>query len=115
PTRPARSPPGSARRPRRPRNAWQRLRTSSRPSTPLNLVFGVRHRRAPLFDRAAARAAAGAGRIIAVGSERGWADRERDVLRENGFQTVRLGERILRTETAAIAAVTVTLRELGIV
>ncbi|MFO7782561.1 MAG: RsmE family RNA methyltransferase, partial [Spirochaetia bacterium] len=51
----------------------------------------------------AARAAAGAGRVIAVGSERGWTDGERDLLRENGFETVLLGERILRTETAAIA------------
>ncbi len=58
---------------------------------------------------------AGPGRIIAVGSERGWTDGERSVLRDNGFETARLGERILRTETAAIAAVTVTLRELGIV
>ena len=55
------------------------------------------------------------GRIIAVGSERGWTDDERGILRNNGFETLRLGERILRTETAAIAAVTVTLRELGIV
>ncbi len=55
------------------------------------------------------------GRIIAVGSERGWTDDERGILRDNGFESRRLGERILRTETAAIAAVTVTLRELGIV
>ena len=54
------------------------------------------------------------GRIIAVGSERGWTDDERGILRDNGFESRRLGERILRTETAAIAAVTVTLRELGI-
>jgi 16S rRNA U1498 N3-methylase RsmE len=64
---------------------------------------------------AGARVAADPGRIIAVGSERGWTDGELHVLRDNGFETARLGVRILRTETAAIAAVTVTLRELGIV
>jgi 16S rRNA U1498 N3-methylase RsmE len=61
------------------------------------------------------RAAAGPGRIIAVGSERGWTDDELHLLRDNGFEIARLGERILRTETAAIAAVVVTLRDLGIV
>ena len=61
------------------------------------------------------RAAAGPGRIIAVGSERGWTDAERAVLSDHGFRGAALGERILRTETAAVAAVVVTLRELGAV
>ena len=86
------------------------------------IVEGLEGAPRVVFDNAATgEAAAGSpvfadpGRIIAVGSERGWTDGERSVLRDNGFQTARLGERILRTETAAIASVTVTLRELGIV
>lgn len=62
----------------------------------------------------AERAAAGPGRIIAVGSERGWTDREREMLAGHGFRTAALGGRILRTETAAVAAVTLTLSELGL-
>jgi 16S rRNA U1498 N3-methylase RsmE len=55
---------------------------------------------------------ADAGRIIAVGSERGWTDAERAVLADRGFRAAALGERVLRTETAAVAAVALTLREL---
>ena len=40
-----------------------------------------------------------------VGSEGGWEDSELDLARENGVQIVTLGGRILRAETAAIAAV----------
>lgn len=58
-------------------------------------------------------AAAGPGRVIAVGSERGWTERERAVLAEQGFRTATLGARIIRTETAAVAAVTLTLSQLG--
>jgi RsmE family RNA methyltransferase len=61
-----------------------------------------------------ASAAAGRSRIIAVGSERGWTNAERAALAEHGFRTAALGVRILRTETAAISAVAVTLSELGL-
>ncbi|MFP4331060.1 MAG: 16S rRNA (uracil(1498)-N(3))-methyltransferase [Alkalispirochaetaceae bacterium] len=37
----------------------------------------------------------------AVGPERGWSDRERDLFRQAGFTAVRLGARTLRSETAA--------------
>ncbi|MGP1458782.1 MAG: RsmE family RNA methyltransferase [Treponema sp.] len=40
----------------------------------------------------------------AIGSERGWTDKERALLEEAGFIRVGIGERILRTETAATAA-----------
>lgn len=42
--------------------------------------------------------------VIAVGSERGWSDRERDLLETAGFLRLSLGKRVLRTETACVAA-----------
>jgi 16S rRNA (uracil1498-N3)-methyltransferase len=42
---------------------------------------------------------------IAVGPEGGFADEEFEAFRLSGFGTVKLGPRILRTETAAIAAI----------
>lgn len=41
---------------------------------------------------------------IAVGSERGWTSDERNQFHEHGFRFKSLGNRILRTETAAAAA-----------
>lgn len=38
---------------------------------------------------------------LALGPERGWSDRERDILKERGFSICSLGDRVLRTETAA--------------
>jgi 16S rRNA (uracil1498-N3)-methyltransferase len=55
----------------------------------------------------------GAAVALAIGSERGWSDRERQRLRAAGFAFVHLGARVLRTETAAIAAVTVLKAKLG--
>jgi 16S rRNA (uracil1498-N3)-methyltransferase len=43
--------------------------------------------------------------VLAIGPERGWSSRERDQLRSTGFELVHLGERVLRVETACIAAV----------
>jgi 16S rRNA (uracil1498-N3)-methyltransferase len=43
---------------------------------------------------------------IAIGPEGGFADDELDAFRIAGFVRVKLGPRILRTETAAIAALT---------
>ena len=37
---------------------------------------------------------------LAIGPERGWSDRERQMLREAGFTVCSMGERVLRTETA---------------
>ena len=45
--------------------------------------------------------------VLAVGSERGWSARERDLFRKYDFRLAHLGERPLRTETAAIAAVSI--------
>ena len=45
------------------------------------------------------------GCVLAVGPEGGWSPRDREVLRAAGFTGLRLGPRILRTETAGIAAI----------
>lgn len=45
--------------------------------------------------------------IAAIGSERGWTDKERDLLKRHGFTLCSMGERVLRTETAATAATAV--------
>ena len=38
--------------------------------------------------------------VLAVGPERGWSEREREVLDSKGFRRLKLGRRVLRTETA---------------
>ena len=63
-----------------------------------------------LADRAAP---AAPGAILAVGAERGWSDDERAWLRQNEFQFVHLGPRVLRMETACIAAVTLVKAQQG--
>ena len=42
---------------------------------------------------------------IAVGPEGGWSPRDRDLLQAAGFAGLRLGPRVLRTETAGLAAI----------
>jgi 16S rRNA (uracil1498-N3)-methyltransferase len=44
--------------------------------------------------------------LLAVGPEGGWAPAERESFIQEGFQPVRLGPRILRADTAAIAGLT---------
>ena len=44
-------------------------------------------------------------RVLAVGPEGGWSPRDRAQLEAAGFQGLRLGPRILRSETAGIAAI----------
>ncbi|MDQ8200918.1 RsmE family RNA methyltransferase [Pelagicoccus enzymogenes] len=55
--------------------------------------------------------AAGGELALAIGSERGWTAKERDLLRGAGWSLVEMGDRVLRTETAVVAAVAVA-REL---
>ena len=43
---------------------------------------------------------------LALGAERGWSAAERELLRAEGFASAHLGPRVLRTETACVAAVT---------
>ena len=59
--------------------------------------------------RAALEAApAGAAIALAIGPEGGWAADEMQIFRDNGWQHVTLGPRIMRAETAAIAALAIT-------
>lgn len=51
--------------------------------------------------------------IAAIGSERGWTDRERDLLEEGGFSLCSMGSRVLRTETAATVASSIILDSMG--
>jgi RsmE family RNA methyltransferase len=51
--------------------------------------------------------------VVAVGSERGWSDRERDELESAGFLRLSMGNRALRTETACIAAVVLAMEKTG--
>jgi 16S rRNA (uracil1498-N3)-methyltransferase len=60
----------------------------------------------PDIESTALPAELGASAQIAIGPEGGFADGELDALRIAGFIRVRLGPRTLRTETAAIAALT---------
>ncbi|TXH70305.1 MAG: 16S rRNA (uracil(1498)-N(3))-methyltransferase [Lysobacteraceae bacterium] len=55
------------------------------------------------FDTLAAPGAEGVA--IAIGPEGGWSEKDRACLREAGFTGLRLGPRVLRTETAGLAAI----------
>ena len=48
---------------------------------------------------------AGGAVVVAIGPEGGWSPRDRDTLSAAGFTGLRLGPRILRTETAGLAAI----------
>ena len=48
---------------------------------------------------------ASGGIVLAIGPEGGWSARDLATLRGNGFEGLRLGPRVLRTETAGIAAI----------
>jgi len=42
--------------------------------------------------------------VLAIGSERGWTDGERELLKDSGFTLLSMGTRVLRTETACTMA-----------
>lgn len=52
--------------------------------------------------------------VLAFGPERGWAAEERDLLRAQEFAFAHLGSRVLRTETAVVAAVSLVKASLGL-
>jgi len=52
--------------------------------------------------------------VLAVGPERGWSDRERKAFADNGFESVLLGGRVLRTETACSAGLAVLLSRMNL-
>jgi RsmE family RNA methyltransferase len=51
--------------------------------------------------------------VLAIGSERGWTDHERDLLEDAGFLRLSLGSRALRTETACVAATVLAIEKIG--
>lgn len=53
------------------------------------------------------------GVVIAIGPEGGWSERDRQVLNGMGFEGLELGPRILRTETAGLAAIAALQARLG--
>ena len=53
------------------------------------------------------------GVVIAIGPEGGWSPRDRQQLAAAGFLGLQLGPRILRTETAGLAAITALQARLG--
>ena len=52
--------------------------------------------------------------VAAIGSERGWTDKERALLEEAGFIRCGMGQRIMRTETAATVAGAIILNAMGV-
>ena len=53
--------------------------------------------------------------ILAIGPERGWSERERKIFLSSGFSPVLIGDRILRTETAAVASPMLALSRMGLI
>jgi RsmE family RNA methyltransferase len=51
---------------------------------------------------------------VAIGPERGWTAADRDLLRRQRFSLVHLGGRVLRTETACVAAIALLKAKLGL-
>ena len=52
--------------------------------------------------------------VIAIGSERGWSNSERDALEAGGFVRLSLGERALRTETACVVSAVLAMEKMGV-
>lgn len=52
--------------------------------------------------------------VLAVGPERGWTQRERQILIAAGFESYTLGDRILRTETACSVGLGLLLSRMGV-
>jgi RsmE family RNA methyltransferase len=50
--------------------------------------------------------------VMAIGPERGWSDRERDLLEKAGFLRLSMGERPMRTETACVAAAALAMEKI---
>jgi 16S rRNA (uracil1498-N3)-methyltransferase len=91
--------------------ASQRLPIATAPSLGTLLVFSetggvsITEALAQATDRSAA--------TILIGPEGGWGEGELDLICERGCNLVTLGPRVLRTETAAIVAVTLVQHALG--
>ncbi|HYM78661.1 MAG TPA: RsmE family RNA methyltransferase [Candidatus Dormibacteraeota bacterium] len=77
----------------------------------LKIVLSESEQRSQLADILAAQAKDEV--LLAVGPEGGWTDDEMQVFQEAGWISASLGPTILRAETAAIAAVAITMSELS--
>ena len=64
-------------------------------------------------SNAASLAQPAGGFVLAVGPEGGWSPLDRELLAAAGFTGMRLGPRILRTETAGLAAIAALQAQLG--
>jgi RsmE family RNA methyltransferase len=53
--------------------------------------------------------------ILAVGPERGWSKKERELLKVHRFHLIGLGTRVLRTETACTAGITLVLSGMNLI
>lgn len=51
--------------------------------------------------------------VLAVGSERGWTDNERNIFVQHGFSLCSMGNRVMRTETATTVSLAIVLSECG--
>lgn len=54
-----------------------------------------------------------AGIVIGIGPEGGWSEKDNTILRNAGFSGLRLGPRVLRTETAGLAAIAALQAKFG--
>lgn len=84
-----------------------------RPSPLLLVADEAAPREGSFFRFFAERSAPGPERVtfLAVGAERGWSDRERALLAEKGFTPLSLGDRVLRTESAALVVTTMAVAQ----
>ncbi len=78
------------------------------------IVLDINPDAQPLSRRDLSAVRTGRPLVLAIGSERGWSDRERALFNTNTFTPCSLGSRILRTETAATAALAVALAGAGL-
>ncbi len=83
--------------------------TETAPKNSALLALDLYEAGAPLSQLAPA----GGPVVLALGAERGWSAGERDILREHKFSLAHLGPRVLRTETALIAGLSVLLAKQG--
>lgn len=51
--------------------------------------------------------------VLAIGSEGGWSDYELGMLQERGFELFTMGRRLLRSDTACIAAMSLVTQKIG--
>jgi len=53
--------------------------------------------------------------VLAIGPERGWSEREINLFLKNNFTPLLMGDRILRTETAVVTAISLSLAGMNLI